>query len=211
MPRSAVWYFDFISPFAYLQFRQLDRLPADVSLTLRPVLFAGLLAHAGQLGPAEIPEKKRCTSLVTMWRARRIGAPFRPPPRHPFNPLALLRLAVALGPSREVVGEIFAHVWERGRDGEDPDGVAELAARLGLADPAAALAAPGPKAELRAATEAAAARGVFGVPSFVIEDQLFWGEDMFELMLDWLADPAVLDDPEMRRWAAVPPASERRR
>ncbi|MEO1458067.1 MAG: DsbA family protein, partial [Pseudomonadota bacterium] len=87
MARAADWYFDFISPYAYLQFARLPELPDDVTVTLRPVLFAGLLEHWGQLGPAEIPMKRVHTGMVTRWRAEARGLPFRPPPRHPFNPL----------------------------------------------------------------------------------------------------------------------------
>ena len=60
--RTALWHFDFVSPYAYLQFRQLDRLPDDLEVLFRPVLFAGLLDHWKQLGPAEIPAKKASTS-----------------------------------------------------------------------------------------------------------------------------------------------------
>lgn len=67
----ADWYFDFISPFAYLQFVRLGEL-AGARLRLRPVLFAGLLQHWGQLGPAEIPAKRRCSGVWTppRWRPR---------------------------------------------------------------------------------------------------------------------------------------------
>ena len=94
------WVFDVISPFAYLAFPQLSRLPAHVSVELVPVLFAGLLQHFGQLGPAEIPSKRRFTYRFALWRARQLGLPMRMPPAHPFNPLALLRLAGShvLGP-----------------------------------------------------------------------------------------------------------------
>ena len=68
--RQADWFFDYISPYAYLQFHQLRALPKDVEVTLRPVLFAGLLNAWGQLGPAEIPAKKAHTFLLCQWRAR---------------------------------------------------------------------------------------------------------------------------------------------
>ena len=79
------WVFDVISPFAYLAFPQLSRLPAHVSVEFVPVLFAGLLQHFGQLGPAEIPSKRRFTYRFALWRARQLGLPMRMPPAHPFN------------------------------------------------------------------------------------------------------------------------------
>ena len=66
------WVFDVISPFAYLAFPQLSRLPAHVSVGFVPVLFAGLLQHFGQLGPAEIPSKRRFTYRFVLWRARQL-------------------------------------------------------------------------------------------------------------------------------------------
>ena len=208
--RQAEWYFDFISPYAYLQFHALERVPEDVAITLRPVLFAGLLNHWGQLGPAEIPAKRRHTGMVTRWRAERRRIAFRAPPRHPFNPLAVLRLAIALGPTRATVGTIFAHIWAEGQDGQDPASLALLARKLGVHDLEARIAAPEVKAALRANTEAAIARGVYGVPSFAIGDETFWGDDMFELMLDWLADPGAFDTAEHRRMRAAEPAADRR-
>src|SRR5260370_5757924 len=91
------WVFDVISPFAYLAFPQLSRLPAHVSVGFVPVLFAGLLKHFGQLGPAEIPSKRRFTYRFVLWRARLVGPPTRTPPPHPFNPLAALLLIIAAG------------------------------------------------------------------------------------------------------------------
>ncbi len=208
--RQAEWFFDYVSPYAYLQFHQLGRLPPNVEVTFRPVLFAGLLNHWGQLGPAEILAKKRHTMLLCRWRAEKLGLPFQAPPRHPFNPLALLRLTLALGATREAVGAIFDHVWAAGEDGQAPDVLAALGRRLGVADVPAGVSEPAVKDALRANTEGATARGVYGVPSFLIEDALFWGDDMFEMMLEWLDDPSVLEDAEAIRMGDLPPAAERR-
>ena len=209
--RQADWYFDFISPYAYLQFHQLDRLPKDIDLRLRPVLFAGLLNHWGQLGPAEIPAKKAHTFLLTRWRAGRLDLPFRAPPRHPFNPLALLRLALALQSERTAVGAIFDHVWGEGRDAQDPKALRELAAKLGVKNLEAAIGEASIKSALRANTSAAIEAGVYGVPSFRIGERIFWGDDMFEMMLEWLENPTSLDDPESARISDLPAAAERRR
>src|SRR5256886_11848213 len=94
------WVFDVISPFAYLAFPQLSRLPAHVDVEFVPVLLAGLLRHFGQLGPAEIPSKRRFTYRFALWRARQLGLPMRMPPAHPLNPLAALRLIIAAGSDR---------------------------------------------------------------------------------------------------------------
>lgn len=208
--RQADWFFDFISPYAYLQFRQMDRLGPDVSVRLRPVLFAGLLNHWGQLGPAEILAKKRHTFLLTRWRAQKLDLPFRPPPRHPFNSLTLLRLALAKDCDHDAVGIIFDHIWAEGQDGQAPESILALAEKLGIADVAAATGTDTVKAALRENTEFAAENGVYGVPSFLIEGQLFWGDDMFDMMLEWLDNPAMLEDAESQRIMALPPAAERK-
>ena len=208
--RKADWFFDFISPYAYLQFNQLNRLPADIDLRFRPVLFAGLLNHWGQLGPAEILGKKRHTFLLTRWRAQKQGLPFRMPPRHPFNPLSLLRLALALNSDRKVIGAIFDHVWAKGRDGQDFEILQRFAQTLDVPDLDSATGDPSLKEALRQNTDEAIQHGIYGVPSFLISDQILWGDDMFDLMLEWLNNPSILDDPEVHRIMSLPSAAERK-
>ena len=109
------WYFDFVSPFAYLQSEQLDTLPRGISVRYRPVLLAALLEANGQRGPAEIPAKRAFTYRFCLWQAKRLGVPLRFPPEHPFNPLPLLRLAIACDSSAQAVHAIFRFVWRDGR------------------------------------------------------------------------------------------------
>ena len=104
---KATWYFDFISPFAYLQLARFTELPKNLDINLRPVLFGSLLKHWGQLGPAEIPPKRRFVYRFFKWNADRLGLPFIMPPSHPYNPLPALRLCVAAGSQIHQVKEIF--------------------------------------------------------------------------------------------------------
>ena len=108
-----VWYFDFISPYSWLQFAAYPELVAAAEL--RPVLFAGLLAHWGSKGPAELPTKRTQTYRQTYWIARRRGIDMRYPPAHPFNPIPALRLAIALDSRYAAVKAIFEFVWKEGR------------------------------------------------------------------------------------------------
>ncbi|MGH8689157.1 MAG: 2-hydroxychromene-2-carboxylate isomerase [Burkholderiales bacterium] len=196
------WYFDFVSPYSHLGFHRLRELPADATVELRPVLFAGLLQHFGHKGPAEIPAKRRWTYRDCTWTAKSLDIPFRFPASHPFNPLAHLRLAIAAGPTRDNVGRIFDAIWSTGGEATDPAAFAALAASLGV--DAGRLGDPEVKNALRRNTEDAAARGVFGVPSFDVDGEIFWGADAQPFLLEYLRDRAVLDNPEMRRVDALP-------
>ncbi len=210
MPHHADWYFDVVSPYAYLQFATFDRLPSDVQVQIKPVLFAGLLGAWDNMGPAEIPAKRRQTYRYCHWLAAKRGIPFKTPPRHPFNPLAVLRLAVALGAEPKVVGTIFRHIWGAGHDGQDPESLAALAAALGVGDFEARVSDPAVKRQLRANTDEAIARGVFGVPSFAIGEEIFWGEDATGMMLDFLADPELFRRGDLGRLRDLPAAAQRK-
>jgi len=198
------WVFDVISPFAYLAFPQLSRLPAHVSVEFVPVLFAGLLQHFGQLGPAEIPSKRRFTYRFALWRARQLGLPMRMPPAHPFNPLAALRLIIAAGSDRRAARIALDAVYREGRDVADPGVIAELARELGVADPHAALGDTTIKQRLRDNTNWASSRGIFGVPTLVIGDELFWGHDAFDMALEYLRRPDAFRDPDMQAADTLP-------
>ncbi|MBV8876889.1 MAG: 2-hydroxychromene-2-carboxylate isomerase [Gammaproteobacteria bacterium] len=203
------WVFDVISPFAYLALPRLRDLPAHVELQVVPVLLAALLDHFGQRGPAEIPSKRRFTYRFVLWRARRLGLPLRMPPAHPFNPLAALRLVIAAGSDLRAAGTVLQAVFGEGRDATDPAVIAELAEQLGVRDPEHALADPAVKQRLRDNTLWASARGVFGVPTLVIGEELFWGQDAFDMALDYLARPQSFADAEMCRIDSLPIAAAR--
>ena len=203
------WYFDFISPFAYLQWRRLRRDHPEVALNPKPLLFAAILNHVGQLGPAEIPQKRRHTYRIVLWQARAAGIPMHFPPAHPFNPLPALRLCLAAPDRMQAIDAIFAHIWEHGRLADSVEALADVAASLGIDDPAA-IARDAVKRELLANGEEAMALGVFGVPTLRVRDELFWGNDATELALAFARDPGTLDA-EMRRVDAIPEAVQRRR
>jgi 2-hydroxychromene-2-carboxylate isomerase len=203
------WVFDVISPFAYLAFGRLARLPATLKIEFVPVLLAGLLEHFGQLGPAEIPAKRRFTYRHVLWRARQLKIPMRMPPGHPFNPLAALRLIIAAGSDARAVGTVLDAVFLQGRDVADAAVIAELAATLGVADPQAALSAPALKERLRENTNWAISRGVFGVPTLIVGEELFWGDDAVDMALDYVVDPQVFNTPAMRALDTLPIAMAR--
>jgi 2-hydroxychromene-2-carboxylate isomerase len=202
------WVFDLISPYAYLGFAQLSQLPPGIEVELVPALFGVVLNHHGQVGPAEIDSKRRFTYRFVIWRARQMGVPFKMPPTHPFNCLNAMRLVVAAGCDRKTVATAFDFVFGQGRDVADPAVLAELAQALGLA---AVSVDPGVKQSLRDSTDWAIQRGVFGVPTYVVGNELFWGQDAFEMLVDYLRDPRGFDDEEMRRVDSLPVGVTRNR
>ena len=202
MTRTVDWYFDFVSPFSHLALYRLAALPADVRIRYRPVLFAGLLEHWQTKGPAEITPKRRWTYRWCNWLAGQWEIPFRMPAAHPFNPLSYLRLAIAAGSEPAVVKTIFDRLWTTGADPAEPALLAGLLEELGLSE--ADIRADPVRAELRSNTEEAARRDVFGVPTLVVHDEIFWGADAIPFACAYFGDPGVLDTPEMRRGDDLP-------
>jgi 2-hydroxychromene-2-carboxylate isomerase len=143
MTREATLYFDPISPYVYLLLADLERLRPDIAIRPVPILLAALLKHSGTKGPAEIPAKRLHTYRQCVWLARERNIPFRMPPQHPFNPLAVLRLLCALGPTLEQARIASRFVFAEGKDPSAPEGLAELGARLGATDAAALASAQG--------------------------------------------------------------------
>jgi 2-hydroxychromene-2-carboxylate isomerase len=204
MALSVDWYFDFVSPYSYIALHRLRQIPAPI--VYKPVLFAGLLNHFGQKGPAEIPAKRRWTYRWCHWWAKELGVPFRFPAAHPFNPLHHLRLALACGSDPEAVKRIFESIWTSGEDATDPTRFSRLCQELKVEPPRLS----GMKDALRQNTEEAAARGVFGVPSFVAGDEVFWGADSIGFLNAFLADRGSVNNEEMRRLDSLPAAAARK-
>ncbi|QGL81845.1 2-hydroxychromene-2-carboxylate isomerase [Stenotrophomonas maltophilia] len=205
------WYFDFVSPYSYLHWQKLKQLPRFARIQTVPIAFGAVLHHLGNLGPAEIPAKRRFMYRQLLWTAQAEGTPLRFPPGHPFNPLSALRLCLAAGGSVQAVDVLFDWIWRDGNAADSAEALREPGARLGIEDVASAIADPAVKEQLRRNTEAAIAAGVFGVPTLAIDDELFWGNDAHPLMAAVLADPALLQQPEWQRLAELPVAVQRSR
>ncbi|HFT6994550.1 TPA: 2-hydroxychromene-2-carboxylate isomerase [Stenotrophomonas maltophilia] len=205
------WYFDFVSPYSYLHWQKLKQLPQFAQIQPVPIAFGAVLHHLGNLGPAEIPAKRRFIYRQLLWTAQAEGTPLRFPPGHPFSPLPALRLCLAAGTSTQAVDVLFDWIWRDGNAADSTDALREPAARLGIEDADSAIAEPAVKEQLRRNTEAAIAAGVFGVPTLAIDDELFWGNDAHPLMAAVLADPGLLLQPEWQRLASLPVAVQRNR
>ena len=214
--KHITFYLDFISPYAYLAFEALPEALMGVSCRVShvPVLFAGLLKHHGQLGPAEIASKREWTYRQVLWLAHSRGMALDMPASHPFNPLALLRLALACSPeatpgapNRYVCESIFRHVWQGGAEAVDSMRLEQLAMQL---QPKHDPESDAIKALLKRNTDAAIAHGVFGVPTFAVDDKLFWGLDALPMLRDYLQDDAWFDGPDWDRVHAASSGIARR-
>ncbi|CAN5559215.1 2-hydroxychromene-2-carboxylate isomerase [soil metagenome] len=196
--KQITFYLDFISPYAYLAFEKLPHALEGLSyhVVYKPVLFGGILKHHGQLGPAEIAPKRDWTYRQVLWLAHAHGIELQMPAAHPFNPLALLRLAVACDargtPNRYVCETLFRHVWRGGADAADATRLEALVAELPAHDD---VSGDPVKARLKTNTEDAIARGVFGVPMFEVDGKLFWGLDALPMLRAWLEGDAWFNGP----------------
>ena len=201
---KAKWYFDFISPFAYLQLGRFSQLPTDLEITPVSVVFGALLKHWGQLGPAEISPKRRFVYRLFQWNADQLGIPFVMPPRHPYNPLPSLRLCVAAGGQIDHVRAVFDVIYGKGIQPDAPEGVQEIADALGISDPESAMLDASVKDTLRSNIDAAIADGVFGVPTFFVGGEIFWGGDATGMMLNYLKNTSLFETDEMKRISDMP-------
>jgi 2-hydroxychromene-2-carboxylate isomerase len=200
--KHITFYLDFISPYAYLAFEALPEALQGLSysVTYKPVFLGGLLKHTGVLGPAEVPSKRKWVYRQTQWLAQQQGVPLDLPAAHPFNPLGLLRLAVATDPqgqpNRYVCETLFRHVWVGGADAADAQRLAAITQTLAPAQDPAGEAV---KSLLKAHGEQAMAADVFGVPAFEVDGKVFWGLDGLPMLRaymvgeDWFATSAWAD------------------
>lgn len=215
--KTLAFHFDFLSPYAWLAWTQIQPLAARYGRRVEPVptLLAALLSRWGHKGPAEIPPKrvwvfKNCARI-----ASRLGVPLIPPPAHPFNPLIALRVAsLPLDPEPRwaVIDALWRATWAGGPGVGDGASVAAVLDGAGFDGAAlvAAAAAPEAKQRLRQQTDDALAAGVFGVPSLILDGELYWGFDAFPDLEDALAGRDRLDPTLLHRWSALPATAERR-
>jgi 2-hydroxychromene-2-carboxylate isomerase len=216
--KTIQFYFDYISSNAYLAWVELPKLAARYAASIQPVpvLFAGLLEAHGQLGPAEVRPKARWMFRNNLRKAALLGIELRPPRFHPFNPLLSLRISSLELPDEQrnaLISLLFEGVWVREQHVSEPETVAALASEAGLDGPAlvAEAQASATKARLRQQTDAAIARGVFGVPAMVAGDELFWGYDDLPYLEMVLSGKDPLDAAKASEWLREPRASARRR
>lgn len=213
-PTIVEFYFDPVSPYAWLAMEQIDRITeAGGRVRCQPILFAALLNANATKGPAEVPVKRAYVFLDVMRQAKRLNLPFRGPPCHPFNPLPALRAIHAIEGDAErlaLARHLLAAVWREGVDVAAPDGLSAVLVRSGLNAESvrAASATPEVKLSLRKVTQQALDAGIFGVPTFRVLGQLFWGADRVDAVV-WALEGGAIDEAFYKSVLTRPAGAER--
>ena len=212
------FYFDFVSPYPWLASHQLGEVREHmaVKFCFVPVLFAALLDHHSNMGPAEISAKRRYTIQDTQRWAVHLGLEFKSPPSHPFNPLKPLRVTSAIDNDdlRETLAvRLLDATWSEGRDITLDSVIHEVADRIGLDGQELLEKAHTDeiKQRLRLQTERAIQAGVFGVPSFVVDGEMFWGNDRLHFLKDHLQEKLPTDMAKVAEILERPRAADRSR
>ncbi len=210
------FFFDYLSPYAYVGWHVAERLAKGRGLELvaEPVLLAALLNAHGQKGPAEIPAKRAYVFKDAYRKAQAASLDeLAPPPTHPFNPLLALRatLAIAHADRARAVTALYAATWGGGGGVETPEAVSRALDGAGLEGRAIVARAGSPevKAALREATDAAIARGVFGVPTLAVNEELFFGVDGLAFVPAFLDGKDPVPSDLATRWSGLRASASR--
>jgi len=195
------FYWDPISPYAYLAWTQIPLLLKEFPIKLKsePILFAALLNHYGQKGPAEIPEKRRYTSQDLLRWSKHYQIKLVGPPTHPFNPLLPLRCALCIEDQvkqNTFSGLILEYAWAKGKDLNEAKTLLEISKELELDGEKILQKAQTKevKDQLKNASSKAIQKGIFGVPTFLIDDQMFWGNDRIDFLRSYLRGEKAVDE-----------------
>ena len=210
--------FDFVSPYSWLALRQAESFAARhaVEWELAPVVYGVLLDRNGLVGPAETESKRDYTFHDVARCAASLGLDFVGPPAHPFLSLGALRTVCLFENEPHVLRLAIAladAAWARGADITRVEVLEDVAEACGL-DPAGirdGIASPKVKDRLREHTDRALAAGVFGVPSFLLGTEIFWGHDRLPLLAQRLEAGLPDTGPAARAMLARPRGVDRKR
>jgi 2-hydroxychromene-2-carboxylate isomerase len=191
--KTVDFYFDLSSPYSYLAATQLPALTArhDVDVRWKPIVLAAVFKAADNHMPAQSPPKARYMLHDLERWAKKYGVPFTMNSRFPMNTIKPERLVLAAEPTgraTDLALALFRAMWVDDRDIASADEMRAIAQSLGLDGDAllAAIETPAVKDKLRANTDEAIAREVFGAPSFLYRGELYWGNDRMEFLEDAL-------------------------
>jgi 2-hydroxychromene-2-carboxylate isomerase len=194
MPAILEFMFDFGSPASYLAYKRVPELAQRTGARVDyvPILLGGVFKATGNASPADIPAKGRWMNADLARWAKRHGTEFNRNPHFPINTLHLMRGATALIEDTRFMAycdQVFDGMWRDARNLGDPAELAPVLRRAGVEtdDFRAIVERADVKDRLKATTEAAVARGVFGAPTFFVGEQMFFGQDRMDFIEEALA------------------------
>lgn len=196
MKKKINFYFDFLSPYSYVAWTWVRA--QDYDFTYTPVSIPSIISHYGTLGPAQIKPKRNYLFKDLLRYTKMNNIPFTSPKNLPFNSLYALRLALAevSGESqKEVIDTIFRAGWEHGLDIGSDDVLREILAQKGqpVDDLFAKMEAREARIHLKNNISKALEQDLFGVPSFLVDEEIFWGNDSIKYLEMYLAGSDPLD------------------
>ncbi|PMU07238.1 MULTISPECIES: 2-hydroxychromene-2-carboxylate isomerase [unclassified Pseudomonas] len=196
MSKTVEFYFDLGSPATYLAYTQLPKIceQTDSQLIYIPILLGGVFKATGNASPAAIPAKGRYMFQDLDRYAKRYGVALKFNPHFPINTLMLMRAVTGMQlrhPERfqAFIDCLFHALWVEGRSLDDLATVASVLTQNGF-DPNEVLALTADeevKATLKDNTEKAVQRGVFGAPSMFVDNQLYFGQDRLDFVVEALS------------------------
>jgi hypothetical protein len=196
MKLKAYFYYDIISPYAYLFLKSRKVLEDKLEIIPTPIFFPGLLRLQDNRGPAEVPEKRIYTYQFCVWKAQRLNLPFQFPKRHPFASAPAQRLLLQNHADLAMLDKAFDFVWGQGHDPELE--WEDFCEAIGLQKNIPKPQDENIKNALIQSTQTAANHGVFGVPSLRINEQIFWGVDSIDWALEYLKKPDMFSEKEFQ-------------
>ncbi len=189
MTKAVEFLFDFGSPTSYLAYKQLPKIASrhGARIVWTPILLGGVFKATGNASPAQVPAKARYMNQDLARFAKRYNVALNFNTHFPVNTLALMRGAAAYQGSDQFdiyVNAIFDAMWAHPRNLNDPGEVAQVLRDIGvkLEDFLARIERDDVKAKLKANTEGAVARGVFGAPTFFVNGEMFFGQDRLDFV-----------------------------
>lgn len=174
------FYFDFLSPYSYLAWTWVRSAPYEFNFY--PISMASVITSYETKGPAQIKPKREYLFREILRRTKLLNIPFTTPKTLPFNSLYALRLSlnsVALENQKAIIDAIYMAGWTKGMDIGNDDVLKEILKEAGLFsnELISRMEEKSARIELKANNAKALEMGVFGVPTFVFDNELFWGHD----------------------------------
>ena len=184
------FYFDFSSPYTFLAHKQIRKIEKDNSIKIKymPILLGGLLKSAGIIANADIPIKaKYMIKDCKMW-AEKYDVAFKFNNYFPIKTLNLMRCVLVAEKKnfeQNFINEIFDAIWQEWLNLNDNSIVEKLLKNLDINPKTFLMDAidSSIKEDLKKRTDLAFKKGIFGAPSFIVNNKVFWGQDRLDFVI----------------------------